>query len=108
MVTINGKNYKGNNVSVINNEVFIDGKRADQTEDAKVINITIEGSIQELDVDYCDKLEITGDCGSVTSKNGNIQVKGNVSGDVTNKNGNIVCRDVGGDAETKNGDVTHY
>ena len=107
MVTINGKTYKGNNVSVINNEVFIDGKRADQTEDTKVINITIDGKVETLDVDYCDKLEITGDCGNVSSKNGNIQVKGNVSGDVTNKNGNIVCRDVGGDAETKNGDVIH-
>lgn len=26
MITINGKSYKGNNVSMINNKVFIDGK----------------------------------------------------------------------------------
>lgn len=107
MITINGKTYKGNNLQISGNQVLIDGKRVDQQEDEKVINITVEGNIDTLDVDYCDKLEITGDCGSVTSKNGNIQVKGNVNGDVTNKNGNIVCRNVAGDAETKNGDVIH-
>jgi len=107
MIKINGKTYKGNNVSIINGQVIIDGKKADTPEDEKVINITIDGNIKTLDVDYCNKLEMTGDCESVTSKNGNIQVKGNVTGDVNNKNGNIVCRNIGGNAETKNGDVIH-
>ena len=107
MVRVNGKTYRGNNITIINGEVFIDGTKAEELEDEKVINVVVDGNINTLDVDYCDKLEVTGECGSVTSKNGNIQVKGNVGGDVNNKNGNIVCRDVGGNAETKNGDVIH-
>jgi len=107
MITINGKTYKGNNLTISNNEVYIDGKKADQQDDAKTININIEGNIEAVNVDYCDKIEVVGECGLVSSKNGNIQIKGNVSGDVTNKNGNIICRNVGGDAETKNGDVIH-
>ncbi len=104
MVTINGKTYNGNNLSVVNNKVYIDGKLVDQ-EDAKVINIHVEGNIETLDVDHCDVLEIKGNCGNVTSKNGNIVVKGDVEGDVTNKNGNIICGNVAGDADTKNGNV---
>ncbi len=107
MVTINGKTYKGNNLQISGNQVFIDGKQVGPQEGETTINITVDSNVQTLDVDYCDKLEITGDCGNVTSKNGDIQVKGNVGGDVINKNGNIVCRDVGGDAETKNGNVIH-
>lgn len=106
MITINGKIYSGNSISVNNDIVIIDGKRVDD-DDKKVINIKVEGNIETLDVDYCDEINITGDCKTVTSKNGNIQVKGNVSGDVTSKNGNIVCRDVTGDVETKNGNIVH-
>ena len=106
MISINGKTYKGNNVSVINGQVYIDGVKKVASEE-KVINITIEGDINELKVDVCDKLEVTGNCHTVNSTNGNIQVKGNVSGDVTNKNGNIICKEVGGDATTKNGNVIH-
>ena len=109
MITINGKSYKGKSVSIINNEVIIDGRRVNDSDidNAKVININIDANIDTLSVDYCETLEITGDCGNISSKNGNISVKGNVRNDVSNKNGNIVCRNVGGDVETKNGDIIH-
>lgn len=106
MININGKVYSGNNVSVVNNKVIIDGKRVDD-ENSKEIKISVEGNIQSLDVEYCDEIKITGECESVVSKNGNIQVKGNVKGDVTSKNGNIICRDVEGSVETKNGNIVH-
>ena len=107
MVVINGKKYSGNSVSVMDNKVFIDGKRVDQSDDEKVINIVVEGNINSLEVDSCEKLEVTGNCGNVASKNGNIRINGDVSGDVTNKNGDIDCFNVGGDVSTKNGDVHH-
>lgn len=51
MVTINGKTYKGNNVSMINNKVFIDGKEVTGDDsDSKVINIKIEGNIETLSI----------------------------------------------------------
>ena len=38
MIIINGKSYKGNNVSMINNKVFIDGKeKIDGTEQKTII-----------------------------------------------------------------------
>ncbi len=107
MIVINGKSYKGNSLQINDNEILIDGRRVDDQEDQKVINITVDGNIDTLNVDSCDKLEITGDCGNVTSKNGDIQISGNIDGDVTNKNGNIMCRNVSGDVETKNGSIQH-
>jgi hypothetical protein len=108
MVTINGKTYKGNNVSMINNKVFIDGKEVTGDDsDSKVINIKIEGNIETLSIDSCDKLDVIGDCGVVNSKNGNISISGNVNGDVTNKNGNISCGNVSGDVDNKNGNISH-
>ena len=108
MVKINGKTYKGNNVSMINNKIFIDGKEVTDTDDdSKVINIKIEGNIETLNIDTCDKLDVIGECGIINSKNGNVVINGNVSGDVTNKNGNIVCGNVSGDVDNKNGNIKH-
>jgi hypothetical protein len=107
MITINGKTYQGNNLQITGNRVYIDGKPVDQEEDEKTINISVDGDIQTLKVDSCNQIDVTGNCKSVNSTNGNIQVKGNIEGDVVNKNGNIVCRNVSGSVTTKNGNITH-
>jgi hypothetical protein len=107
MIQINGKTYKGNNISMNNGKILIDGKAVEGHEDEKVINVTVNGNINSLAIDDCEEIKITGECGAVTSKNGNIVVKGNVTGDAISKNGNIVCSNVGGSAETKNGNIVH-
>lgn len=107
MITVNGKTYKGNSISVLNDRVFIDGKEVDDKGNSKTINIKVEGNIDTLEVDYCDELDIKGNCKNVTSKNGNIGIKGDVDGDITSKNGDIICRNVTGSVETKNGDIYH-
>ena len=106
MVTINGKNYKGKNVSIINNKVYIDGKEATiEDNDSKEIKISIEGDIHTLDVDYCEEINISGSCAFATSKNGNFIINGEVRGNVESKNGNIICKGVLGDVNTKNGNI---
>ena len=107
MIIINKNNYKGNNLQINKNQIFIDGELVELKEDEKSINITVNGNIEMLNVDYCNELKIIGDCKDITSKNGNIQVEGNVNRNITSKNGNIICRNVGGDIETKNGNIIH-
>lgn len=107
MIIINGKKYNGNNLTIKGDQVYIDGKLAEDYEDGKNIYITVDGNVDNLEVDNCNDLKITGDAGYVTSKNGNIDIGGNVAGDVINKNGNIKCGNVGGDVENKNGNVRH-
>ena len=106
MIKINGKSYQGNNVSIINNKVYIDGVLQNDSVDSnsKQIYITIEGNIEKLEVDNCDEIKVNGDVNVLDTKNGNVVCK-NVHGDVTSKNGNIVCTQINGNVETKNGNV---
>jgi len=81
-VTINGKTYVGNNISIIDNNVIIDGTTQYKNKDNNVVNIEIVGNTGKI---LCN--------GSVTVKgnvNGNVDCGGScsISGDVV---GNIDC-----------------
>ena len=103
MITVNGKTYKGNNISISNGVVVIDGKRYDD-KDAKNINISVVGNLESLDVDSCEMIMITGDVGTVETVNGNVKC-GNVNGNVKTTNGNIKAGDIHGKATTSNGNI---
>jgi len=89
---LNGKTIVSGNGSIIisGNKVIIDGK--DVTPDTKTINIQVTGNVQELEVDSCENLTISGDCNIVSSANGDIDIAGSVGGKVTTTNGNIKYR----------------
>jgi hypothetical protein len=105
--TINGKTIisNSNNISIINNKIIIDGK--DVTPDAKTINIEITGDVDKVEVDCCERLSILGNCNSVSSHNGSVDIGGFVNGSVTTHNGNIDCQNVGGSVKTHNGDIKY-
>lgn len=107
IITINGNTIisGGNNIVVRGNKITIDGK--DVTPDAKTINIQITGNVDKVEVDCCDSLTISGDCNTVSSHNGGIDIGGSVKGSVTNHNGNIECQNVGGSVTTRNGNIKH-
>ena len=106
-IIINGRKYSGNSVSISGNQVIIDGKIQGPDEKGIDINIVVNGNIESLDVDYASTLTVNGDCGSATSKNGNIECR-DILGDAETKNGNIECLgSISGDATTKNGNIKH-
>lgn len=105
-ISINGQNFQGNNVSISNNKVYIDGKLQD-TEKYKEINIVINGNIKKLSVDSCDKVEVTGDVTSLKTMSGDVEVKGNVLGDIKTMSGDIDCNNVEGNISTMSGDIKH-
>jgi hypothetical protein len=102
-ITINGVTYTGDNVSVHNGRVTIDGKEADAA-DAPRVTIEVHGDIKTFECDRCDTASIHGDVGSVTTASGNVQC-GDVRGSVQTASGNVNCRDVGGDVRTVAGNV---
>ena len=103
-ISINGKTYKGNDLSISGGKVYIDGKL--QHEEDKIdINITVNGNLDTLEVDACNTITVKQNCKVVTCKNGNVIIHGNVEGDVTNKNGNIKCKNILGDANTNIGNI---
>jgi hypothetical protein len=100
-ITVNGKTYKGNDVYVRNNEIYIDGKMVDK---ATTIQITINGNVGEIDNGTGD-ITINGNVtGNISNDVGDIKC-GNVGGNVSNDVGDIECCNVEGKASTCVGDV---
>lgn len=104
MVTVNGQTYEGNNVSVRNNEVWVDGKKVG-TENHKQISIVVQGDGAKVEVDSCDSVRIEGNAQGIITTNGNINVVGSVMGNVNTVNGNVSCSSIGGHVTTVNGDI---
>lgn len=94
-ITINGKTYKGNNVSVINNAVWIDGKKVEE-KDQTIVGIKLEGDVQNVHSDVgvnCGDVKGNVTCnGSVTCD----RVEGNVVAD-----GSVICDKVYGSIKAK-------
>lgn len=83
VISINGKTFSGNNVTIINGKVTIDG--VDAGVDSNKEKITIQGNVASLQCDH------------------DVEVKGNVTGDVA-AGGSVSCNDVGADV-TASGSV---
>ena len=94
---------EGNNVSIINNKIFVDGKEIETEE--KVINIIVEGKLDKLEVDCCNSIKVNGVTKDVEVSNGNISINGDVKGNVNNINGNIIAKAINGNCKTINGDI---
>lgn len=86
-ITINGNTYSGNNITVVNGKVIIDG--VDFTPDSKEINISVAGDIAELRVDSCNKLNVQGNAGNINTKSGDVEIGGDVSGNVQSMSGDV-------------------
>lgn len=101
-ITVNGQTFVGNNVSVVNGEVIIDGKKVAAPE-GKVINITVQGDIESLKVDR-GSVNVTGSVGSVDVTQGDVEC-GGVKGKVEIDQGNLECGDIFGDVSVNMGNV---
>lgn len=104
-ITINNKTYVGNSITITNGKVIIDGK--DTTPDAKEINISVDGNIEELNVDACNKVFVNGSVGDIRTQSGDVDVSGDVSGMISTMSGDVKCGNVGGKISTMSGDVKH-
>jgi hypothetical protein len=102
-IIINGMTITGgNNISIVNGRIIVDGK--DQTPDAKSIKIEILGDVQNLDVDHSDSISIEGNVGKIKSGSGDITCN-NIMGDAQTGSGDIKCSEIKGDVQTGSGDV---
>ena len=101
-IIINGKSYIGSQVNVNGNKITING--TDVTPDTKIVNITIEGDVDEIHADYCEKIIVNGNVKNVSTTSGDIECK-DVTGDIKGTSGDIQCGNIGGSVQTISGDV---
>jgi DUF4097 and DUF4098 domain-containing protein YvlB len=104
-ITINGLTITGGrNVSIQNGRVIVDG--TDVTPESKQINISINGNVERLEADACQKITITGDVGAVKTMSGDVDVTGAISGSVKTMSGNVDCGgSIAGSVSTMSGDI---
>lgn len=104
-ITINGTTITtdGGNISISNGRITVGGK--DVTPDAKTITITVQGDVDRIEADACDRISVSGGVNSVETESGNVEC-GNVAGSVKTMSGDVRCGDIGGPVQTMSGDVT--
>lgn len=102
-IIINGKVYNGQSVSINNNKIVIDGNIL-VNEESKTINIYIEGNVDNLQVDACEKVMVNGFVNSLSTMSGDVEC-GNVNQSVKTQSGDIVCENVEGDVTSQSGDI---
>lgn len=93
----------GRNLVIKGGRVFVDGK--DVTPESQNISITIEGSVDKIDVDACDSININGDASNVKTMSGNVKCN-DVKGNVSTMSGGVVCGRVKGYMSTMSGNIT--
>lgn len=96
-VSVNGKAIRvsGNNISIINDKIIVDGKVIEESMDCKNITVIVEGNCNKLDA--AGAVTVKGNCGSVDCS-GSCTIHGDVTGNV-DASGSVTCGNVGGDID---------
>lgn len=102
MISINGVNISGSNITITKNRVIVDG--IDVTPDSKNINITVNGDIENIEADTVNNIVVNGNAGSIKTSSGDVEC-GDVSGYIKTSSGDVECGNVSGSIETSSGDV---
>lgn len=96
-VSVNGKTVRvrGNSISIINDQIIVDGKPLEEALDQPEITVIVEGDCRILNVS--GNVEIMGNAHNVDCS-GSCTIHGNVTGNV-DASGSVTCGDVGGDID---------
>ena len=101
-ILINTKSYVGRNVNIINGRVIVDGQ--DVTPDSKTITIQVDGNVDNLKVDACNWVKVSGDVVRVEMGAGDIECS-DITGGARTGSGDISANNINGDVTTGAGDV---
>lgn len=92
-VTINGKTFETNgasSVSVVGNDVYINGTRVDTKHSEKIINVVVHGDCKG-DINCNGSAEVKGNCEGNIDANGSVTIDGSVKGDI-DANGKVTIK----------------
>lgn len=101
-ININGRKFEGNNITIKNNKVYVDGK--DMTPEEKQISIVVEGDVLDINADNCEVITIHGEVRSIKTMSGDVKC-GNVNGSVSTMSGDVTCGNIAGGVKTMSGDI---
>ena len=102
MIVVNNKNYIGRSITINGGKVIVDG--VDITPDSKEIEISVQGNIDSLSVDYCKEIRIEGDVNTLNNGSGDVTCN-SVTNGVRTGSGDVECEVINGNVSTGSGDV---
>lgn len=126
MIKINGKViFEGikkvvvKNLVISDDRLIINGKEIDLDKDQKTFNIEISGDVNQVEVDVCNVMKISGNVGYVETASGDVTcgdvinfvktVSGSVEcgtvRDVDTISGNVKAKSISGNVKTVSGDI---
>lgn len=108
-LTIGEKTYTGENITIRDNKIFVDGVEQTGEENSVsygAVTIQISGDVENVSTNN-GAIEVHGNAGAVETSLGNIKVDGMVNGNVKTSQGDVtIGGDIKGDVETSMGDIT--
>ncbi len=107
MIIINGQVFEGDNLSVSNSKIMIDGKDVtiDGYSTTKNITITIDSPVNNVSL-TAGTITVNSDAGTVSTTSGDINVSGNIKGSVSTISGDVRATSIGGSVSTISGDIS--
>lgn len=109
-LNINGKVYSGNNITVVNGKVYIDGKLANSdTVDEKIVTIKITATnIDSLQIDCASTIQVYGNVSKLQTGSGDVEIMGNCQ-TIQTGSGDVEFETLteGGSVKTGSGDITY-
>lgn len=104
-ITINGQSFSGSSVNICNGTVIIDGKKQEGVILGHIVNIEIKGDCKSVDT-TSGNVNVTGNMmGDIDCTSGDVRITGNVTGSVQTVSGDVKCGTVGGSVKTVSGDI---
>jgi hypothetical protein len=100
-VVIDGKEFRGNNVSIINGKVTVDGIKQDG-ELVGDINIVVHGDVERIE--NSSGVVKANNVGNIKTQSGDVECSA-VSGSVQTMSGDVTCGDIKGSVSTMSGDI---
>jgi hypothetical protein len=103
-ISVNGVRYSGNNITITNDKVIIDGVEQSQTL-VGPITVNVEGNCGDIETGSGD-VNVSGSSGNVQTGSGKVKCQ-DVKGNVQTGSGNVNCGKVSGNVRTGSGDINH-
>lgn len=94
-IIINGITYEGGSTIVVkgNGTVTVNGKTLHETPDAKMIMITIEGNVDNLTVEACNRVIVDGNVNDLRVGVGDVKCQ-TITGSLNSGTGNVTINSI--------------
>lgn len=102
-IVINGQSYSGNNVTIQGGVVTVDGVRQGESLKEKILNITINGRVDNLTT-TSGNVTVNGSCDEIETVSGSISC-GEVNGSVETVSGSVKAEVIHGNVRTVSGSI---